>query len=216
MFERLAEIEARYEEVTRLLSDPEVVADHRQLQELGRERAQLESVVLLYRRYRESELALEDARALARDADEELRALGREEEERLTAEVAALDEEMKLALLPRDPADDRDVIVEIRGGTGGEEAALFAADLFRMYQRYAERHRWKTEVLNASEACDGGYKEIVFELRGKGAYSRLKYERACTASSASPRPRRRAASTPRRPPSRSSPKSTRSTWTSTG
>ncbi len=176
MFERLAEIEARYEEVTRLLSDPEVVADHRQLQELGRERAQLEGVVLLYRRYRESELALEDARALARDADEELRALGREEEERLTAEVAALDEEMKLALLPRDPADDRDVIVEIRGGTGGEEAALFAANLFRMYQRYAERHRWKIEVLNTSEASAGGYKEIVFELHGQGAYSRLKYE----------------------------------------
>jgi peptide chain release factor 1 len=176
MFERLAEIEARYEEVTRLLSDPEIVSDHRQLQELGRERAQLEDVVALYRRYRDAEQALQDARALARDADEEMRALGREEEERLTAEIAQLDQDMKLALLPRDPADDKDVIVEIRGGTGGEEAALFAADLYRMYQRYAERNRWKVEVLNTSEASAGGYKEIVFEVHGQGAYSRLKYE----------------------------------------
>jgi peptide chain release factor 1 len=176
MFERLAEIEARFEEVTRLLSDPEVVADHRQLQELGRERAQLEDVVALYRRYRDAEAALADARTLARDAEEEMRALGREEEERLTAEIAQLDQDLKVALLPRDPADDKDVIVEIRGGTGGEEAALFAADLYRMYQRYAERNRWKTEVLNTSEASAGGYKEIVFEVHGQGAYSRMKYE----------------------------------------
>jgi peptide chain release factor 1 len=176
MLERLAEIEARYEEVTRLLADPEVVADHRQLEELGRERAHLETVVALYRSYREAQEALDDAKALARDPDEELRALGREEEERLDEEIARLDEQLKVALLPRDPADDRDVIVEIRGGTGGEEAALFAADLYRMYQRYAERHRWKTEVLNTSEASAGGYKEIVFEVHGQGAYSRLKYE----------------------------------------
>jgi peptide chain release factor 1 len=176
MLERLAEIEARYEEVTRLLSDPEVVSDHRQLEELGRERAHLETVVTLYREYRDALAALDDAKALARDPDEELRALGREEEERLTTEVDRLDNELKVALLPRDPADDKDVIVEIRGGTGGEEAALFASDLYRMYQRYAERHRWKTEVLNTSGASAGGYKEIVFEVHGQGAYSRLKYE----------------------------------------
>ncbi|MBX7112546.1 MAG: peptide chain release factor 1 [Dehalococcoidia bacterium] len=176
MFERLAEIEARYEEVTRLLADPDVVSDHRRLQELGRERSQLETVVALYRRYRDAQDALEDARALARDADEEMRTLGREEEDRLVAELAQLDQDLKLALLPRDPADDKDVIVEIRGGTGGEEAALFAADLYRMYQRYAERQRWKTEVINTSEASAGGYKEIVFEVHGQGAYSRLKYE----------------------------------------
>lgn len=176
MLERLAEIEARYEEVTRLLSDPEVVSDHRQLEELGRERAHLEDIVTLYRSYRDASSALDDARALAHDSDEDLRALGREEEERLEAEVERLEDELKVALLPRDPADDRDVIVEIRGGTGGEEAALFAADLYRMYQRYAERHRWKIEVLNTSEASAGGYKEIVFEVHGQGAYSRLKYE----------------------------------------
>jgi peptide chain release factor 1 len=176
MLERLAEIEARYEELTRQLSDPEVVSDHRQLEELGRERAHLETVVTLYREYRDALGALDDAKALARDPDEELRALGREEEERLTAEVDRLDNDLKVSLLPRDPADEKDVIVEIRGGTGGEEAALFAADLYRMYQRYAERHRWKTEVLNTSEASAGGYKEIVFEVHGQGAYSRLKYE----------------------------------------
>ncbi len=176
MLERLAEIEARYEELTRLLSDPGVISDHRRLQELGRERSHLEAVVALYRRYRDASEALDDAKALARDPDEEIRALGREEEDRLAAEVASFAEELKVALLPRDPADDRDVIVEIRGGTGGEEAALFAADLYRMYQRYAERRRWKTEVLNTSEASAGGYKEIVFEVHGQGAYSRLKYE----------------------------------------
>jgi peptide chain release factor 1 len=176
MLERLADTEARYEELTRLLGDPEVLSDHRKVQELGRERSGIEDVVRLYSRYREVVEELEGARALARDADDAMRELGREEETRLEAERAALDEEMKLALLPRDPADERDVIVEIRAGTGGEEAALFASDLFKMYQRYAERRRWQTEVLNTSDATAGGYREIVFEVHGKGAYSRLKFE----------------------------------------
>jgi peptide chain release factor 1 len=176
MLERLADTEARYEELTRLLSDPEVLSDHRKVQELGRERSGIEDVVRLYARYREVVEELEGARALARDADDAMRELGREEETRLEAERAALDEEMKLALLPRDPADERDVIVEIRAGTGGEEAALFAGDLFKMYQRYAERRRWQTEVLDTSEATAGGYRGIVFEVHGKGAYSRLKFE----------------------------------------
>ncbi|MSQ35772.1 MAG: peptide chain release factor 1 [Dehalococcoidia bacterium] len=176
MFERLAEIEARFMELERLLGLPEVVADPRQLQVLGRERASLEALVRLYRRYRESEQALTEARALARDADDELRALGHEEEARLAPAVETMEQELRLALLPRDPADDRDVIVEIRAGTGGDEAALFAADLFKMYQRYAERRRWKTEVINTSEAGPGGYREIVFEVHGQGAYSRLKFE----------------------------------------
>ncbi len=176
MLERLADTEARYEELTRLLSDPEVLSDHRKVQELGRERSGIEDVVRLYARYREVVEELEGARALARDADDAMRELGREEETRLEAERAALDEEMKLALLPRDPADERDVIVEIRAGTGGEEAALFAGDLFKMYQRYAERRRWQTEVLDTSEATAGGYRGIVFEVHGKGAYSRLTFE----------------------------------------
>ena len=176
MLERLAEIEARYEELTALLADPEVVADHRRLAELGRERAQIERIVELFRHFRETRAALHDARALARSSDDEERALGREEEQRLAPEVERLEEELKLALLPRDPADEKDVIIEVRAGTGGEEAALFASDLFRMYQRYSERRRWKTEMLNTSEASAGGYREIVFELHGRGAYSRMKYE----------------------------------------
>ena len=177
MLERLAEIEARYEELSRLLADPEVVADHRRLQELARERSRIEGTVELYRRFQDTHEALEDARRLVREAqDEDERELGREEQERLEPEVERMEHELKLALLPHDPADEKDVIVEIRAGTGGDEAALFASDLFRMYQRYAERLRWKIEILNTSEASSGGYKEIVFELHGRGAYSRLKYE----------------------------------------
>ena len=176
MLERLAEIEARYEELTQLLADPEVVADHVRLSEIARERSQLEHIVALYRHFRESQQALEDARQLGRDGDEEERELGREEEQRLAPEIERLDQELKLALLPQDPADEKDVIVEIRAGTGGDEAALFAADLFRMYQRYAERLRWRTEVINTSDASVGGYKEIVFGLHGLGVYSRMKHE----------------------------------------
>ena len=176
MFDRLAELEARFAELERLLSDPDVVADHRRLQELGRERSQLAPIVDLFRQFRSTVAALSEARTSTRDDDPELRELGREEEERLAPVLERLEQELKLALLPRDPADSKDVIVEIRSGTGGEEAALFALDLFRMYQRYAERHNWKTEVLNTSEASAGGYKEITFEVHGEGAYSRLKHE----------------------------------------
>ncbi len=176
MLERLAEIQRRYEELTALLADPDVLSDHRRVEELGRERAGIETVVRLWLQFREVETALADARALTRENDEELRALGREEETRLTAEHERIEIDIKFELLPRDPADERDVIVEIRAGTGGEEAALFAANLFHMYQRYAERRRWKTEVINTSEAGAGGYREIVFEVHGKGAYSRLKFE----------------------------------------
>ena len=176
MLERLAEIEARFEELTRMLSDPEVVADHRRVEEIARERASLGSIVDLYRAYRETESALTDARALLQDADEEMRTLGYEEEQRLAPELERLEQELKVSLLPKDPADERNVIVEIRSGAGGDEAGLFAADLFRMYQRYAERRNWKIEVLNTSAAHSGGFKEITFELNGQGAYSRLKYE----------------------------------------
>ena len=162
--------------MNRLLADPEVVADHFRLADLGRERSQLDGTVTLIRQFRAADEALSDARALMRDGDAEERELGHEEEIRLATEVERLEEELKVALLPRDPADDKDVIVEIRGGTGGEEAALFAADLFRIYQRYAERQGWKAEVLSASDASAGGYKEIIFELHGQGAYSRMKYE----------------------------------------
>ena len=176
MRERIEEIEARFAELTRLLGEPDVAADHRRLAALARERSQLEPVVELGRRYLETGEALADARALLRSADDEERELGREEEERLAPALERLDGELRLALLPRDPADDKNAIVEIRAGTGGEEAALFAADLFRMYQRHAERRGWRLDVLNASEAGPGGYRELTFGLSGEDAYRRMKHE----------------------------------------
>ena len=176
MHERIAEIEARFEELTELLSDPEVVSDHRRMAELARERSRLEPIVDLGRRFRETGEALADAHDLLRSGDEDERELAREEEERLTPLLADIEEDLKLALLPRDPADEKNAIIEIRAGAGGEEAALFAADLFRMYQRYAERHGWRLEVLNTSEAGPGGYREMTFELSGRDAYRRMKHE----------------------------------------
>ncbi len=176
MHERIAEIEARFEELTELLSDPEVTSDHRRMAELARERSRLEPTVDLGRRFRETGEALADAHDLLRSGDEDERELAREEEERLTPLLAEIEEDLKLALLPRDPADEKNAIIEIRAGAGGEEAALFAADLFRMYQRYAERQGWRLEVLNTSEAGPGGYREMTFELSGRDAYRRMKHE----------------------------------------
>ncbi len=176
MLERIAEIEARFEELTALLGDPEVATDHRRMAEIARERAQLERVVDLGRRFRDTSEALADARDLLRSGDEDERELAREEEERLSPLLAEIEEDLKVALLPRDPADEKDAIIEIRGGAGGDEAALFAADLFRMYQRYAERQGWKLDVLNTSESGPGGYREITFEVSGQDAYRRMKHE----------------------------------------
>ena len=176
MLERIAEIEARFEELTALLGDPEVMADHRRMAEIARERSQLERVVNLGRRYRDTREALDDAHELLRSSDEDERELAREEEERLSPLFAELEEDMKVALLPRDPADEKDAIIEIRGGAGGNEAALFAADLFRMYSRYAERQGWRLDVLNTSESGPGGYREITFEVSGQDAYRRMKHE----------------------------------------
>ena len=178
MWERLQSLEARYEEVTAEMGQPEVAADYERLQALARERASLEHVVSLYRRYREVERSIEDARSIVDDgSDPELAALAREELESLSGQREQLELELKRALLPKDPHDDRDVIVEIRAGTGGEEAALFAADLYRAYSRYADARGWPVDVLSANETGIGGFKEIIFEVQGQGAYSRLKYER---------------------------------------
>jgi len=176
MLERLEDLEARYTELEQQLADPEVIADHRRVQELAQERSDLETVVSLYREYRAAAKQLEEARVLMREGDDDMRDLAHEEVEELSEQVARLDQEMKLALLPKDPKDDRNVLVEIRAGAGGDEAGIFASDLFGMYQRYAERVGWKTEVTNTSANEAGGYREIVFEIRGRGAYSRLKFE----------------------------------------
>jgi len=176
MFDRLESLEQRFDELTAEMAQPETVGDYEKLQGLAKERASIQEVVTLYREWRETSKALEEARAMLTDADAEMAALARDEAERLAARHVDLEERLKRALRPKDPRDDRDVIVEIRAGTGGDEAALFAANLYRMYSRYADRHGWTTEVVSANEIGIGGLKEIIFEVHGKGAYSRLKYE----------------------------------------
>jgi peptide chain release factor 1 len=172
--ETLGDIERRYEELERLMADPAVTTDHLRLQEIGRERAELEDVVTAFRELRETETAIEETEILA--SDPEMAELAAEELRTLSERREALQTQVRTLLVPRDPNDEKNVIVEIRAGTGGDEAALFAADLFRMYTRYAERNRWKTEVLSATETDGGGFREIIFEVRGKGAYSHLRYE----------------------------------------
>jgi peptide chain release factor 1 len=159
------------------MAQPEVATDYVRFQQIAREQRELEDVVLAYREYKDIQRQEEDARQLSEDgSDPELRAMAQEELAQLSARRTALESRIRLLLLPRDPNDSKNVIIEIRQGAGGDEAALFAADLYRMYARYAERQGWKIEIVNASENGPGGYKEIVFDLSGEGAYSRLKYE----------------------------------------
>ena len=175
MLEKVAIIEERYEEINRLLM--EVGNDYQRAAELGIERAELEPIVNRAREYRQAIDSLEQAQALqASEDDEEMRLLAEAEILELEPRIARLETEIKGLLLPRDRRDQRNVIVEIRAGAGGDEAALFAADLFRMYSRYAERLGWESEILSANEIGIGGYKEIIFMVKGRGAYSRLKYE----------------------------------------
>ena len=176
MLDRLAELEARYEEVSRQLSLPETAADPKQLAELGRELSRLEPIGAGGGVGGGGRTLGAGGGALADDPAADWRARAREEVDRLTAQSAELEADLRARLVPRDPNDDRNVIVEVRAGTGGEEASLFAADLYRMYARYAERRRWKVEVLSTSESEAGGFKEIIAEVRGDGAYSRLKFE----------------------------------------
>ncbi|MBI4498890.1 MAG: peptide chain release factor 1 [Chloroflexi bacterium] len=178
MRERLQAIERRYEELAELMARPEIATDPQRLQSLAREHASLEEVVARSRQYQATLRALEEAQALRDDAatDPELAELAREEVEHLQERSEAEWQALKLALLPADPNDQKEIIVEIRAGVGGEEAALWAADLYRMYTRYAEKKGWQVEVINTSESDTGGFKEIVFEIHGRGAYSRLKYE----------------------------------------
>jgi peptide chain release factor 1 len=178
MLKRLEKIEKRYNELENQISQPEVASDPKQLQSLAQERAGLEDIVSRYRKYKDTTRALEKTKAmLAEETDEEMKSLVVQEIESLESQVEAQMEELKLALLPKDANDERDIIMEIRAGTGGEEAGLFAADLFRMYSRYAQDRNWAIDVIDVSETPIGGIREIIFEVRGKGAFSRLKYER---------------------------------------
>jgi peptide chain release factor 1 len=174
MLEKIVGIEERYEEINQLLL--EVGDDYQRAAELSKERADIEPLVQKAAEYRQVLKQLEEAQHLLDAEDEELRELAGAEIDELEPQKEALEAKIKSMLLPKDPRDDRNVILEIRAGTGGDEAALFAADLFRMYTRYAERNNWNVEILDANEIGIGGYKEIVAMIKGRGAYSRLKYE----------------------------------------
>jgi peptide chain release factor 1 len=177
MLERLDSIEKRYEELNELMSQPEVAIDFERMQNLARERSSLDEVVTRYREYKATMKSLQETQAMLNQRlDEDMAALAKEEVEILQGKLERLLEELKVALLPRDPADKKNVIMEIRAGAGGEEAALFASDLFRMYSRYAVSKGWKVDIMNSNETGIGGFKEIIFEIKGQGAYSRLKYE----------------------------------------
>ncbi|MCD6363773.1 MAG: peptide chain release factor 1 [Synergistetes bacterium] len=175
MWERLKKIEEEYEILSRKLTDPALASDPKELQKVAKAHSELEGIVLRYREYKRLQSELEENKILAEE-DSELRELAKEEIKILEEKLEALEEDLKLALIPKDPMDERNIIMEIRAGAGGEEAALFAADLFRMYARYAERRGWKVEVLDRNETGIGGYKEIIFRIVGSGAYSRLKFE----------------------------------------
>ncbi len=176
MLDRLAEIERRYEELERLVADPTVIANRREFAKLARERSQLEETVARWRERQRLAREIEEHRELAREKDAELRELARGELPALEARLAELDATLKQLLLPKDPNDARNTVLEIRAGTGGDEASLFAAELFRMYTRYAERHGWRVEVLSSSPTGLGGFKEVIGLVAGKGAFSRLKFE----------------------------------------
>jgi peptide chain release factor 1 len=178
VIEKVAAVERRYEELSQLMADPAVATDPGRLSELAREASDIEPVVDEYRAWLADQSELEGAQQMLAELPEEdeLAQMARLEVERLTAEQARREERLRVLLIPKDPADEKNVIVEIRAGTGGDEAALFAGDLFRMYARWAERHGLKTDVMSQSETGIGGFKEVIFQVKGRGAYSRLKFE----------------------------------------
>jgi peptide chain release factor 1 len=177
MFEKLEEVERRYEVLFHLLGQPEVISRQDELQKFAKEYAELGKVVDLYRRLKRLETEIEESRHLLEsEKDEEMKRLAREEVSSLTTEKEKVEQDLKAALLPKDPNDEKNIILEIRAGTGGDEAGLFASDLFRMYSKYAEKHHWRMEVLSRHYTGVGGFKEIVALFEGKGVYSRLKFE----------------------------------------
>src|SRR6201984_1223022 len=177
MFERLDQIEARYEDLTRALASPEIIGDSAKYQKAAKAHSEITLVVEKYREYKDLKKGIAESRAvLADEKDPEMRAYAQEELDKLEPRLSCLEAELKVLLLPKDPNDEKNVIIEIRAGTGGDEATLFAAEMFRMYNRYAETQRWKVEVLSTSESGVGGLKEIIALIEGKRVYSQLKYE----------------------------------------
>jgi peptide chain release factor 1 len=176
MFEKLKTIENKYEELTRLLMDQSVLSKPSELHKYSKERSELQPLVEKIREYRKLLSDIEGAEELLKGGDGDLRKLAQEELEELKGKKPEIEEKLKLMLLPKDPRDEKNVIIEVRAGTGGEEAALFAANLFRMYLKYAEQKRWKSEMIDMNSTGLGGIKEVIASIQGKGAYSRLKYE----------------------------------------
>jgi peptide chain release factor 1 len=177
MFERLDQIEARYEELTHALASPEVIGDSSKYQKTAKAHSEISPIVEKYREYKDLTKGIAESKAvLVDETDPEMRAYAQEELTQLEARVAGVQEELKVLLLPKDPNDEKDVVLEIRAGTGGDEATLFAAEMFRMYSRYAETQGWKVEVLSTSESSVGGLKEVIAIIEGQRVYSRLKYE----------------------------------------
>ena len=178
MFDKLEAVEKRYQDLEASLADPDVIGQRAEFQKLSKEHADIVELVEAFREYKKVMAELEANKPLLEEKDPEMKAMAREESTRLAAEQTRLEEKLKVLLLPKDPNDDKNIVLEIRGGTGGEEAALFAADLFRMYSRFAERHRWKLEILSQSDASAGGLKEVIALISSNGGkvYSELKYE----------------------------------------
>ena len=176
MFQKLDEVENRYEELEKLLMDPKVLANSRELPKLARERAEISKLVESYRAYKKIKDGIKESQDLLQEADEEMRELAKSELATLKERLGELEREITILLLPKDPRDERNVFLEIRAGTGGEEAALFGANLFRMYAKYAEMNHWRVEVMSESPTGLGGFKEIIAQIEGKGVFSRLKYE----------------------------------------
>ena len=177
MFERLDQIEARYEELTQALASPEVIGDSSKYQKTAKAHSEISAVVEKYREYKDLKKGIAESRALLADEkDPEMRAYAQEELDKLEARVGGVEDELKVLLIPKDPNDEKNVILEIRAGTGGDEATLFAAEMFRMYDRFAETQRWKVEVLSTSDSPVGGLKEVIALIEGDKVYSRLKYE----------------------------------------
>jgi peptide chain release factor 1 len=174
MFDKIQDLEIRFQELESLLSDPTVIANQPEFRKLSREHADLAPLIEAFRRYKKVQEELDENKELL--ADPEMKEMAEEEIGRLSEEKERLDAEIKILLLPKDPNDSRDVILEIRAGTGGDESALFAGDLLRMYSRFAEKNRWKVELLSASESERGGYKEVIASIEGQDVYAKLKYE----------------------------------------
>jgi len=177
LFDRLQAVEDRYERLNELLSDPDIVNDTKKLRDYSKEQSDISETVQTYREYKEAKEQFQDAKAMLEEKlDAEMREMVKEEISELEDRIEELEGKLKILLIPKDPNDDKNVIMEIRGAAGGDEAALFAGDLYRMYSRYAETQGWKTEVIEASSTGVGGFKEIIFMINGNGAYSKLKFE----------------------------------------